>query len=111
MTHVHNPNTHSLDEDHRREEIWRAATEEVTSIATERYRELAILLGLTEQAGKAFVNAAMEATRQYQTGHMYANYEKRTGHPYPYEGHDNEEEAWAAAWQLALSRLKATFHL
>jgi hypothetical protein len=111
MTQVHNPNTHPVDEDRRREEIWRTATSEVATIAAERYRQLAGMLGLSEQATNAFVSAAMEATRQYQTGYMYANYEKRTGHPYPYEGHDNEEEAWAAAWDQALSRFKSMLHL
>jgi hypothetical protein len=39
---------------------------------------------------------------------MYANYEKRTGHPYPDEGHENEDKVWAQAWDMALARLQST---
>jgi hypothetical protein len=106
--HHHNPNIISVEEERRREEVWRTATNEVIGIATERYHQLARLLGLGPQSAKAFVGAAMEATRQYQTGYMYANYEKRTGHPYPDEGHENEDKVWAQAWDMALARLQST---
>lgn len=107
MVH-HNPNIVAVEEERRREEVWRTATSEVITIATERYTQLAALLGLGPQSARAFVGAAMEATRQYQTGYMYANYEKRTGHPYPDEGHESEDKVWGQSWDLALGRLKAT---
>jgi hypothetical protein len=96
----------SQEEERRREAVWRAATGEVIALATARYQELARVLGLPADASSAFVAAAMEATRQYQTSYMYANYEKRTGHPYPDEALDIEEESWAAAWQMTLKYLQ-----
>ena len=97
---------HTGEEERNREIAWRAATGEVIALAMQRYVELARLLNLGPQAASAFVSAAMEATRQYQTGYMFANYERRTGHPYPDEGLENEEGAWAASWQAAIARLR-----
>jgi cystathionine beta-lyase family protein involved in aluminum resistance len=98
-------NQHS--ESHKREEVWAAATGEVIAIATQRYAQLARLLGLGSHAAGIFVSAVMEATRQYQTGYMYANYERRTGYPYPDEGRENEERVWAATWTTELARLES----
>jgi ribosomal protein S12 methylthiotransferase accessory factor YcaO len=103
----HSHRSHFPD-DRRREELWETATSEVTVRATERYAQLARLLGLGPRTTRAFVSAAMEAARQYQTGCMYANYERRTGHPYPDEGRDNEDVIRATAWDMELTRLKAT---
>ena len=101
MTHVL-----TVEEERRREQIWRESTGDVIETAHDRYVEIAKLLGLNPSAANAFVNACMEATRQYQTGYMYANYEKRTGHPYPDEGRENEEDAWRAAWEMHLGQLR-----
>jgi hypothetical protein len=98
------------EEQRRREALWRDATSEVIETATERYNQIAGLLGLGPAAARAFVSAAMEATRQYQTGYMYANYERRTGHPFPDEGRENEEAAWAAAWSSELAGLEAALN-
>jgi hypothetical protein len=100
--------SHGLDEERRREEAWHGATQEVVERATGRYSQLARLLGLGPRSTRAFVSAALEAARQYQTGCMYANYERRTGHPYPDEGRDNEDVIRATAWDMELSRLRAT---
>jgi hypothetical protein len=104
--HPNHPHPDVGEDERKRETTWRAATGEVIATAMQRYVELAQLMGLGPMAAPAFVSAAMEATRQYQTGYMYANYERRTGHPYPDEGLANEEEAWAAAWRSEVSRLK-----
>jgi ribosomal protein S12 methylthiotransferase accessory factor YcaO len=97
-----------LEDDQRREAAWDAATAEVVGRATERYTQVARLLGLGTRATRAFVSACLEAAREYQTGCMYANYERRTGHPYPDEGRDNEDVIRATAWDMELTRLKAT---
>jgi hypothetical protein len=96
----------NAEEDRRREEVWRLQTGDVIRTASDRFHQIAQLLQLDSKATAAFVSAAMEATRQYQTGYMFANYEKRTGHPYPDEGHDNEENVWAANWVAALEWLR-----
>ena len=96
----------SIEEERRREEIWRAQTSDVIRTATDRYREIAAALKLDVRTAEAFVSAAMEATRQYQTGCMYANYEKRTGHPYPDDGRETEEGVWEANWRAALEWLQ-----
>lgn len=96
----------SIEEERRREEIWRAQTADVIRTAADRYREVAAALKLDPKTAEAFVSAAMEATRQYQTGYMYANYEKRTGHPYPDEGRESEEMVWEANWRSALEWLR-----
>jgi hypothetical protein len=103
-----NPRPQTADEDRRREEVWHAATMEVIARATERYTQLARLLGLGPRGTRSFVSTALEAARQYQAGCMYANYERRTGHPYPDEGRDTEDVIQATAWDMELSRLKAT---
>jgi hypothetical protein len=92
----------SLDEERRREEVWRSRTGEVITLASDRFRDMGSVLGLDAHAAEAFVSAAMEVTRQYQTGCMYANYEKRTGHPYPDEGRENEQVVWDGNWERAL---------
>jgi hypothetical protein len=97
-----------VEDDHRREASWEAATGEVIARATERYTQVARLLGLGARATRAFVSASLEAAREYQTGCMYANYERRTGHPYPDEGRGNEDVIRATAWDMELTRLKAT---
>jgi hypothetical protein len=99
---------HSIAEERRREENWRAQTADVIRTALDRYREVADALKLDTRTCEAFVSAAMEATRQYQTGYMYANYEKRTGHPYPDEGRENEEAVWEANWRSAIEWLRNT---
>ncbi len=96
----------TIEEERRREEIWRAQTADVIRTATERYAQIAAALHLDARTIEAFISAAMETTRQYQTGCMYANYEKRTGHPYPDEGHDNDEAVWEANWRAALDWLQ-----
>jgi hypothetical protein len=103
-----NPHAPTMEEERRREDVWHAATLEVIARATERYTQLARLLGLGPRGTRAFVSTALEAARHYQTGCMYANYERRTGHPYPDEGRDNEDVIRATAWDMELSRLKAT---
>jgi hypothetical protein len=105
---VQSPIPVSIVEERRREERWRAQTSEVIGKAAERYHEIAAALGLDAKTTEAFVTAAMEAARQYQTGCMYANYEKRTGHPYPDEGRDNEEMVWEANWRATLEWLRNT---
>ena len=104
------PQSHSasLQEERRREEVWRAQVAEVSRIANERFHEIAALIDLGPKETEAFVSTAMEVTRQYQTAYMYANYEKRTGHPYPDEGRDNEEVVWDANWERATSWLRTT---
>jgi hypothetical protein len=91
-----------IEEERRRE------TTDVIRIASERFHEIAAVLKLDAKATEAFVSTAMETARQYQTGYMYANYEKRTGHPYPDEGHENEESVWAANWSASLEWLRAS---
>ena len=107
MQHRSNSTLISIEEERRREANWRAQTADVTRTATERYLQIAAVLRLEAKATEAFVSAAMEATRQYQTGCMYANYEKRTGHPWPDEGRDNQEAVWEANWRSALDWLRA----
>jgi hypothetical protein len=97
-----------IDEERRREEVWRSQTADVARTASDRFHQIAELLKLDGKATEAFVSTAMEATRQYQTGYMFANYEKRTGHPYPDEGHDNEESVWQANWASALEWLRTS---
>jgi hypothetical protein len=97
-----------IEEDRRREENWRVQTADVIRTAVDRYHEVADALKLDTRTCEAFVSAAMEATRQYQTGYMYANYEKRTGHPYPDEGRENEEAVWEANWRSAIEWLRKT---
>jgi hypothetical protein len=96
----------SIEEERRREQIWRDQTADVIRTANQRFLQIAAALKLDPKATEALVSAAMENTRQYQTGYMYANYEKRTGHPYPQEGHDNEELVWEANWRAALEWLE-----
>ena len=98
----------TIEEERRREANWRMQTAEVTRMAAERYHEIAGVLGLDPKVTEAFVSTAMEATRQYQRGYMYANYEKRTGHPYPDEGRDAEENTWDANWATSLEWLRNT---
>jgi hypothetical protein len=100
----------SSAEQRRREETWHAATAEVIAHATERYDSMGRLLGLGPRARSAFVSTALEAARQYQTGCLYANYERRTGHPYPDEGRDNEDVVRAAAWEMEVARLQAALN-
>ena len=95
-----------MTEDRRREEVWRGQIADVVNTASERFHQMAALLALTPKATEAFVSTAMEVTRQYQTGCMYANYEKRTGHPYPAEGRENEELVWEANWRASYDWLK-----
>jgi hypothetical protein len=95
------------DEERKREATWQAATAEVIAVTADRFTQLARTLGLEGRVARAFVRTAMEAARQYQTGCKYANYERRTGHPYPDEGRENEDAARAAAWDVELSRLAA----
>jgi hypothetical protein len=104
MQHIH---PISSEEQRRREETWHAATAEVIAEATERYNSVGRLLGLSPRARSAFVSTALEAARQYQTGCLLANYERRTGHPYPDEGRDNEDVVRAAAWAMEVARLQA----
>jgi hypothetical protein len=108
MQHTQHP-TSSADQ-RRREETWHAATAEVIAEATGRYDSLGRLLGLGPHARSAFVSAALEAARQYQTGFLYANYERRTGHPYPDEGRDNEDVVRAAAWEMEVARMQAALN-
>lgn len=108
MQHGVNSTLVSIEEERRREENWRAQTADVIRTATERYLQIAAALRLDAKATEAFVSAAMETTRQYQTGYMYANYEKRTGHPYPGEGHANEELVWEANWRSAFDWLRSS---
>lgn len=96
----------SIEEERRREANWRSQTADVIRQATERYLQIAAALKLDAKATEALVSAAMEVTRQYQTGYMYANYEKRTGHPWPDEGRANEELVWEANWRAALDWLR-----
>jgi hypothetical protein len=96
----------SMAEDRRREEVWREQIADVVTTASERFHHIAALLALDPRAAEAFVSTAMEVARQYQTGCMYANYEKRTGHPYPAEGRGNEEVVWEANWRAAYDWLR-----
>jgi hypothetical protein len=105
---VQSTTTIPIAEERRREELWREQTADVIRTAIDRYHQIAAALELDPKAVEAFVSAAMETTRQYQTGYMYANYEKRTGHPYPDEGRENEEAVWEANWQAALEWLRST---
>ena len=104
------PQSHSasLQEDRRREDIWRDQVAEVIRTASDRFHQIAAMLKLGPKETEAFVSTAMEVTRQYQTAYMYANYEKRTGHPYPDEGRDNEEKVWEKNWEQATDWLKTT---
>ena len=97
----------SIEEERRREANWRSQTADVIRTAADRFRDVAAVLKLDAKTTEAFVSAVMEATRQYQTGYMYANYEKRTGHPYPDEGRENEEAVWDANWRAALEWLRS----
>ena len=96
----------SIEEERRREETWRQQTGEVMRTATQRFLQIAAVLDLDAKTTEAFVSVAMETARQYQTGCMYANYEKRTGHPYPDEGRENEEAVWDSNWRAALDWLR-----
>jgi hypothetical protein len=98
----------SIQEERRREELWRVQTADVIRIASDRFHQIADVLGLDATSAEAFVSSAMEVTRQYQTGTMHANYEKRTGHPYPDEGRENEEAVWEGNWVRALAWLRET---
>lgn len=104
----HQPALISPAEERRREEVWRMQTADVIATASDRFHEIAALLALDTKATEAFVSTAMEVARQYQTGCMYANYEKRTGHPYPHEGHDSEEAMREANWRAAFDWLRAS---
>src|SRR5688572_14269641 len=95
-----------IEEERRREELWKSQTADVIRLASDRFHQIAGLLKLDSKATEAFVTTAMEVARQYQTGYMYANYEKRTGHPYPDEGHENEEHVWEANWAASLEWLR-----
>jgi hypothetical protein len=105
MTHGHPKAT--PDDVRRREEIWRAAVSDVAATAAARYVELATVLGLPADVARPFVSACLEAARQYQTGCMYANYERRTGHPYPDEGREHEDESRAKAWEAEVAALRS----
>lgn len=101
------PRTVTAEEERRREEAWHATTAEVIAQAGERFSQIAHVLHLGPRAGRAFVSAAFEVARQYQTGCMYANYERRTGHPYPLEGRSGEDTFRDTAWSMELTRLRS----
>jgi hypothetical protein len=94
-------------EERRREEVWLAGTNEAAHAAMDRYSQLAVMLGVPPRARRAFVSAALEAARQYQMACMYANYERRTGHPYPHEGHVHDDVVSESAWLGELERMRA----
>jgi hypothetical protein len=98
----------SSDETRRREEVWRAAAVDATATATLRFAQIAQVLDLPLDVVRPFTAAALEVARQYQTECMYANYERRTGHPYPQEGREEETAARSRAWELQLAQLRAT---
>lgn len=101
------PRTLTAEEERRREEAWHASTAEVIARAGERFGQIAHVIGLGPRASRAFVAAAFEIARQYQTGCMYANYERRTGHPYPAEGRAGDDAYGDAAWSMELTRLRS----
>jgi hypothetical protein len=49
----------------------------------------------------------MEVARQFSAESTYANYEHRTGTPWPEEWHEFDEEERQAAWRIALERVEA----
>lgn len=95
-------------EERRREEVWLAGTNEAAHAAMDRYSQLASMLGVPPRARRAFVSAAFEAARQYQMACMYANYERRTGHPYPHEGHAHDDLVGQSTWLSELERMRAS---
>lgn len=107
MQHGSHPTVISIEEERRREARWRDQTADVIRTTTERYLQIAAALKLDAKATEAFVSAAMEVARQYHAGSTYANYEKRTGHPWPDEGRENQDAVSEASWQAAFDWLRA----
>jgi hypothetical protein len=93
-------------EERRREEVWRAAVHEAGEVARSRFLQLAHLLELPPESGRAFVGAALEVSRYYHEQCTYANYERRAGHPYPMESHTHDQVIADRTWTAELDRLR-----
>ncbi|HKJ93051.1 MAG TPA: hypothetical protein VJ957_07775 [Longimicrobiales bacterium] len=94
------------DEQLRREAVWRTASAENTATARRQYREIARRLRLGPSVVPAFVNAGMEISRQYSMECCYSNYQLRTGHAWPPEQQEAEEQRMQRDWEAALRELE-----
>lgn len=90
----------------RREVAWRDAITEAEANAVLGLRQTAELLGLHGDARLALVGAGLEIARTFAAEYTYANYEHRTGMPWPDEGRVLDGEERRAAWRMALERLE-----
>lgn len=105
---VHRNPTAIAVEERRREQMWLAAMHEATETSRDRFTQVAALLRLGPRTTRAFVNASLEVARQYHSACTYANYERRCGHPYPYEPHAHEADMAQAAWLREMERLASS---
>jgi hypothetical protein len=91
----------------RREAAWKEALRDAEDRARQRLDAICQHLGLDAASTGALVHGAMEVARQFSAESTYANYEHRTGTPWPEEWREFDEEERQAAWRIALERVEA----
>jgi hypothetical protein len=89
-----------------REQVWERERSHNVSETRSRLRQIAAHLPLGERARRAVVDAALEAARFHAMECTYANYELRTGSPYPPERRELEEAHERGDWEACLARLE-----
>lgn len=90
----------------RREGAWREAIAEAEVRAARRLDRIGTVLGLDTGVRRALAAAGLEIARQFAAESTYANYEHRTGMPWPDEGRALDSQERDAAWRLALENLE-----
>jgi hypothetical protein len=88
------------------EQVWERERTHIVAETRSRLRHVAGCLPIGPAARRAVVEAAMEAARFHAMECTYANYELRTGSPYPPERRELEEEHERADWEACLARLE-----
>jgi hypothetical protein len=89
----------------RREAAWKTAICDAEERARRRLDEVCDRLALDRSLRRPIVRAAMEVARDFAIESMYANYEHRTGTPWPGEWRELHDEEREAAWRSTLESL------
>ncbi len=90
----------------RRESIWRDAIASAENKARRRLSLVATRLDMPPSITPVFVHAGLEIARQFAAESTYANYEHRTGSPWPEEWRGLDDEERESAWRLTLEQLE-----
>lgn len=87
---------------------WSEAARAIEDTTRGRIRQVSDALGLTAMVRPAFSHAVLEVARLHAADMMLAQHEARTGHRWPVEDREANEEVHHVQWLHALHVLEGT---